>query len=466
MKDFFETILLARKYWEKKWGILIVLIILNVFLIKTLPASVKGNYLIILYTVANIFAFIIWVIMSKRFIFRGKNEMVLTILVSCDEVKTELNIRKVIKKTIAKIKNTTTLNGLKIVLLPINLIEDDSDKIEKFWKRRASFIDGVIHLRMNSGHFDKVDMMLIENFGFIGDFNGVGKSHRIFYDNIDLANDLSLTKEGKDWKYIYLNDGNDKVKIRENLYELILHYTGIYSILRGKDNLALDCLKTIFKPEDRKVKMKKKSKTIEMKPKAFISGRIAGILINLYSKVAIKYVHEGEKEKCLKVLMECEDVIKQHKYSFSNYITIARMNYELGNILLAKEYNEKAYSVNPSKIQTLVNKSWFSIIDGKPEQVAWNFNKLIKRAGRQHDVNWVDIVAFYEKYKVDYLDKEILVDFGRAVLYKKFLKDDKQSDPLISNLLEKTQGNKLYLPIYRVLIGGQMNLVKQRSKVA
>jgi hypothetical protein len=467
LKKLDYALLFIQERWENKSGIIgvylgLIIIIYNFFdIIKNFALTFLP--IPIFYLVLFLFLmipFVIWYISTNRFILNNNSQLKIAILINTDEEGINIRIKRIVQNVIHDIEEKFEKRDLKIILLPINYLTKKKE-IMNFLDSRQYGLDNIVWLKLASGNFDSVELMKIEKITYIGFFRKNITERQIFFDKINLVPDINLTNFHKDWKCETSNEGNDKKKLKENLEETILHYCGIYAIYIGNHELALSFIKSIFKPQLTILKGNAEEQNkVKLKAKNVVAGRLANILINLYSSISFNKLKLNQQKEGISLLIECESLIKNHKYSYSHYLTMARMCYEIGNINDAKHFTLKAHALKPDSLEVSINNGWFAIIENNPKQLVFYYKKVYNRIKKGCNLNWVELIAFFDKYRDSYIKSTILIDFAEGFIYKLILDRD-EGEKIISEIIKKINGNEFYkdLNVYceELCINGKAN---------
>lgn len=444
MDTIIKLFTFAKEKWESKSGpVYAILALLFCYYLllgnpfKTNLSQLQLGLEISSIILISVTIYIVWLFTTKRRIYDTKNELIVAIHVTTDESNINAKIKSVVEKTILDINDNENLEKYSTHLLPINLIERTNNStryLEKYFNSRKGKIHTLINLNIRSGHFDEIEKMEIDEIDLIGLFNAGKENKRVYFDEVNLVKDMSIVHNTKNWEYIYKNDGNDKIKIKDNLKEVIMFYSGIYAIYMNNYNLALNLLLSIFKPDERQIKVANiQNAKIRLEPKNIVASRLASILLNLYVSLGFTHFENDEKEKALQLLFECETLLKKNRHSYTIHLLIARMSFESGDITNAKKYTTKAKSLYPNAFEIPMNYGWFAAIENSPYILAKNFKRLHK-LGKQNNRNYIELIEFVNRYKKDYPDTLNLLLFIEGFYYQYV--DKKFSNEILSKVLE------------------------------
>lgn len=434
----------AIKHWDRPYGLILLIIAVNFmyrYFVQEYFDFENYEYAftfdIAIQVLLTVILWVIWIFSTNRFFLRGRADLVLAIHIDDEDKLYQAEIRKVVHSTIREISDTKNLKKVKVFMLPINYLKS-KDKTERFLDSRRTFLDSIINLKLNSGKFDSVDKITVHTIDFIGFFDHNLPDKKIFFEKINVRSDIKLTNFHKNWDYLIENNGQDKIKLRKNLLETVLHYAGIYSIYLNKPDLALALLSNIFEYSETVIpneNIDHKNKKIKMQPRNLVAGRLATILIDLYQGIAFQQYHSNKKVEALTTLKECEERLKANKYSFSIYISLARMCFETGDIDGAIAYTVKANAIRQNSYEVAMNKGWFAAIRNRPYDVYSHFKRLYNM-GNKKTMNYIDVVEFVQRYKPQYPGSKDMLDFVDGY-YNKLYVDTEYGRELLTDVLAK-----------------------------
>lgn len=453
MGDALSFIQFIGKIWDRRIGLFSSLILLfGLYLLLNDFSFIP----ITIYIFLNIAVIIFWLLSTRRFFFRHNSQIVLAIHVSTDEIDVDYRlvdyrIKKIVKKTIRDIYSEFDRKKVRIYLLPLNYISDEK-KMKKFLEFRHSMLDTFIDIKIDSGNFDNVGKMFITQMKSYAYLDGSRKEKKLFFDSIEFQQDLSIINYHKNWDLIYTNDGNDKIKLKENLKESILHYCAIFALYGDNYELSKEFLSSIFKPESRQLEKPKlingKIQPLKITPENRAAGRLATILANVYLAIAVKNSSENKKKEALIVLLEC-DKLGTNKHTYALYIGIARISFELKKIDLSIEYNNKAKTLLPHGREVLMNEVWFAAIRNDISKFCQFQNKLVMK-GIVKGQNYIDILIFIDTHRSSFPLSNFLFDFLEG--YYNYAAVDKQLGlQTLVNLQNKISGNSDYLLLDKLI---------------
>jgi len=440
MKSLFYYLEIIRRYWEGILGLFssfaLMVTVFQLFVAGKVPEIFTLSSLQIEFCIQTTLAVLIWVYWiysTKRFFLNFNENLVLVIHITTDEDEINHKIKKVVKSTLKEIEENESLSGFKIHLLPLNYLKSDK-KMRRFLDNRQSSVQTLINLKLESGSFNDIEKMKISELNFVGLFNQELPEKKVFFDTISLRKDVRLVNLDKNWDYIYTNDGNDKLKLKANLNEMILHYSGIYAIYLNKPHLALNLLLSIYQPKNSQYEnIEKKDGKLKLNSDNIVASRLANILLNLYLSIAYEYFNKNEREDALNTLLACERLIKRNIHSYNVYLLTARMYFETGNLQGAKDYTLKAKSMKKNSFDIPMNLGWFASIENNPHEVYVNFNKLYNKGNNQKQ-NFVEIVEFVGRHKPNYPKSEPLISFIEGFYYTRYIEEGRGKRILVSAL--------------------------------
>ena len=471
--DYLQIVEKIRETWETKYGLALSIILLFVgvyFLIdgieylKHLSAICKGSTYILL----GLVVWIYWVFDTNRFFLRGNKEFVVALVAEVDDDIASKRVKKVLKSVKRDISEITGLEAISIRILPLNYKQRTTEFLKLLENQRHAQ-DGIISVKIDSGKKNGEEQLLIKDIQFIGFFNPERPKKNIFFKSIDVSKDLALGSYHKDWKYLYSNDLIDKEKVKNGLIETTLIYSGIYLIYQEKYQLALDVLGSIFKIENARIKGKEiepGKHEYNLSPDNIIAGRLTTIILDLYFRLAFDKFNEKKLEEALKLCEQCEKLFPNSPYSYRNYIHMARFSFELGILDDAKKYTLKAEEYNPNHIYVHVNKGWFAAIENDQLGVANAYEKIF-HTGFTQDINAVDLLVFFERYKKDYPKSKTIFNFLEAFTTKisvNQIDGDKMLEAVLEDLKAESM-NDLFLLARRTKNLGAAGIAKRNKAI-
>lgn len=428
--------------WESKSGLIIIEMfsIIGYFLLIKYIGFEEGevnkyllNIFIPLFILTSIF--LIWVYSTNRFFIKSSNNITAGIILIIDEDKEKIIVSKIVKKVIHHINNSKDYPNIKLKLLPTNFCIENSE-VEKYHKNYSFMYDLIIRLFVGGGNFDSIEKIIIEKLSITFKPKDSNSKKRIYFNTVDLAEDMNLQVGSRNWEYLISNSGIDKKKYFENINEIFLYYLGFYSIYVNRFEDALKILESIYDDKKTIISITKKRNNqvvLNLKPFNLSEGRLSTILVDLFFYAGILSYNNYETEKGLKYFERLEKIIKKHPQKFNQYINMARLSYELGDIEKAINYTEKAKLIKPKSLEIYLNLGFFSILNNNQIEFCKNYNLLFKYR-RTHLLNWVEILEFQLRQQKIVKDREEFFNFSISFIDYVFI-DSSKKDEFIKTFL-------------------------------
>lgn len=426
IKAFIEIIEFINYKWETKIGLLIGIItadFISYFILKGLDEFIPSNFYPLIYffcfILIAVLIFAVWSISTNRFYIKPiAVKIAIGVIVILDEEQYEKDVRRIIKNSLKKIEDFDKINGLVYKMLPINFISKEKELIDYLDNFSFSW-DAIMIIDIEGGFYEKEEKIKINGIKYVARFDkDIPK--QIFHGKANLIDDFRMYYFSNNWECIITNFGNDKKKILNNLSNSLLNFAGIYAIYLNEHKLSLQILKTIFQPEQRNLKgninVEKKVVTFNLNNRNMAEARLAGIIIDLYFRVAFELLNTAQKKEALILLREAEDIIITHPKIVEHLIQLARLCWEVEDYEEAKRYNEKARKFNKDSPFVLINDGWFAIVENSPINVGRAYAKLINTGGL-FEFNPIDLIDFWERNKEIMKDERIdLIDFAIGIV--------------------------------------------------
>lgn len=453
--------------WETKTGLyigIVAQVILYFFVIKyfDLEANLESfiKYLIIPFILVLI-VFIFWVNTTNRFFLKFSNKIYTGIIVVMDDETDRLVVNKIVRKVINQINKSDDFNGnVKLKLMPSNFCAHESE-INSYHTNFYFMYDLIIRVFVESGNYDSIEKIVVEKFSVTFTRKDSTWKKRIFYNTVDLTQDMNLLVGVRDWHYLVSNSGIDKKKYLANFHNIIIYYIIFYAIYSDRYEDALNILSKIFEPNKTMVSISKKEGnniTLELQPFHLAEARLSTILVDLFFDSAIKNYHKKDIRKAITRLEQLENLIKGHNKKFDQFINMARWNYEIGNFDKAISYTEQAKVINPNAIQIYLNLGFFAILQGNAVNFCSNYKRLFEMRANPV-INWVDVLDFQLKEQAKFIDKEPYFRFSTAFIDYIFI--DEANKEKFENIVAQYQNIEEYRCIYNL---GQYVLLRPYIK--
>jgi tetratricopeptide (TPR) repeat protein len=429
-KGFKENCDAIRTYWNTKIGLAFFFFIFTSTYYGFISDFFKENlfedklYRVwVIPVIGLILIYVVWAFASHRINLFKKKIITTGIFLKCNDSTSELKIKEIINDLVEELREE--FGEIKFKLFPINHITT-KNQLTRFVETNNHIVDNAFFATIFNGNSledsQTVSKIELQNIHFSAHVNSINQSD--FRNKINMSQDLSLRNLNKDWQYVESKSFTDKTKIKHNFKDSLLFFNGLYSISVKEYDLALKVFKSLKTSEDQSNDMVSNAK----------KTRLNEILLSLFTFNAVeKYLDKKDIESAFNLLKECEMIFKEnHRFSFSNYITLSRMYFEKDDYILAKEYTNKAILLRKFSPAIHCNLAFFGMVENNPEQVFNNYRELAHTYKYEKVLNYLEIVDFIELHKNKYPSSLHLFDFAIAAL--NFLYVDKELG--ISQLLQ------------------------------
>lgn len=442
--------------WETKSGLgltLVLTLILHFFFLNYFELDYSLDPILkflVLPVILSLFTFIIWVYTTNRFFIKFTNRIYAGIIVVLEDDKDRLVVNKIVRKVIEKINKSADFKDvIQLKLLPSNFCIHESE-INNYHGNFYFMYDLIIRIFVESGNYESIEKIIVEKFSVTFTRKTPTWKKRIFYNTIDLTQDMNLLVGARDWQYLISNSGIDKKKYLANFHNIIIYYIAFYAIYSDRYEEALNILARVFEPNKTIVNISKKEGnniTITLQPFHLAEARLSTILIDLFFDSAIKSYHQKDIPKAVNRLEQLERLVKAHNKKFDQFINMARWNYELGNVDKAIDYTEQAKSINPKAIQIYLNLGFFAILQNNVEDFCFNYRRLFEMRNNPV-INWVDVVDFQLKEQQKMQEKEPYFRFSIAYIEYIFIDEGTKSN--FEMIVDEYANSKEYTCIYKL----------------
>ncbi len=418
--------------WHKKSYLLftIIIVIISYFLLiryfATEPLLYNKfdlkNFIPFIYliipSILVLVVFIIWLYSTNRFFLKLTNKTIIAgVILKIDNEKDELIISKIIKKTIININKSGKFPNVIIKFLPPNHCTS-ANELNKYHKKFSFLYDLIISIGVDCGSYNSIEKIIISNLALTFKPKSTNTKKRIFFNIVDILDDMKLQASSKDWVYQYNDSGPDKIKYLENLYEIFLFYIGLYSIYLDRYEDALKIISQIFDQNKLSIPVSQDKNNriiLRLKLSHLAQGRMATILVDLFFSLAVKAYYNNNIQKALSYMDKLKKIFEKHPRRFIQYIAMARYSYELGNLANAKMYTNEAWKLNNGAIEIILNNGFFAILEDDFEKYYTNFKKIFT-VHLDNDLNWVDIYVFQDNELLKMPDKKLYFRFSMSTI--------------------------------------------------
>ena len=399
-------------FWKKKWFPLIILLILTIVL-KHYGFPFSDWLSCICLIVLLIILVSIWGFSTNRIQFSKNSTINISIIASIDDNVIEGTVTKLLEDVIEHIKNENDLRHIRIRLLPLNEVKN-VEKAQKLLNSSRFSSDAVIFIRFISGNVQsaKSFKLQIQKLSFISSIN-LKSEKKLLTEKIIAENDFTLRSIGNNYEYLEQNSFNDKIKIVDNLKDLIIFYSGIHLLYYNKFSLALLNLRILFKKEETILKKYDKLSADKFRSKInskqLKAGRLYIILIDLYMICAQMKYNEGELEQMFKIYEEADRKLGVNNQSFKIYVPLAKYYYEKGDLPKSKEYTKKMQALHPNSPLVYLNYAFYSVLEKNLTLTVRNYRKLLESDLEGKSTNYVEVYDFIIEEKKKYPDNDLFI---------------------------------------------------------
>lgn len=440
--------------WDTKSGFgisLFLFICLYFFILNYFDDSLESiiKYLVIP-AILTLFIFIIWISSTNRFFIKLSDRIYAGVIVVIDEEKDRLIVNKIVGKVINQINRSDDFQeSIKLKLLPSNFCVYDSE-INSFHSNFYFMYDLIIRVFVESGNYESIEKIIVERFSVTFTRKSPTWKKRIFYDTIDLTQDMNLLVGVRNWQYSISNSGIDKKKYLTNFHNIIIYYIVFYAIYSDRYEDALNILARVFDPNKTIVKISRKEGkdvTLTLQPFHIAEARLSAILVDLFFDSAIKSYHNKNIPKAINRLEQLEKLVGAHNKKFDQFINMARWNYEMGKVDKAIYYTEQAKRINSKAIQIYLNLGFFAILQNNMTDFCFNYRKLFEMRNNPV-INWIDVIDFQLKEQERIQDKEPYFKFSIAFIEYVFV--DKANKSNFEKIVNEYRDIGEYTMIYKL----------------
>jgi len=470
-------------YWEKKRGILMLSIVLTILYFKFLFPVIKtflpiyDIWVYVAVLIPIILVTLYWSFSTNRLYFSNK-KFTLGLIIRVDAENVETHLKKIVKSCVEEIK--IEFPDIKIILYPVNYKKTEKE-IQRHIKLRLLPIDGFIVATAESGNVTvnglNTNKIELSKFFFAGNFD-INENLDVFRSTLTINKDLSLRFFYKNWSFLENDSFNDKKRLKHNLKDTLLHFSGIYLIYKQELEIALKVLKALYEPELSKIKLK--GDKVYLTKEQIAAFRLNHIILNLYLKTAINDYYISQcPDKAYSLLLECNKTFPNHPDSYDHLIPLANFAYQCGDIDNAKLFTEQAKELKGETFDIMLNKGFFAILENNLDKLRHYYFR-ISRTNITPDYCITGIIDFFEEQRDRLNNRLILIDFAQAILTKLFLEiefgnklideflisaaESEEFAPLVS-LCEDVRGNqslKIIMIQKRKPIGNKKRELKRK----
>lgn len=450
MKEIRENFTSLINYWDSYLGLFVIIAsIFSMywgFAIEPLNSNFENKelfvYLIIPLVIITI-TYLIWAYKSNRINLYKKRRITTGLFFTSSDFNAHVKIKEIIKEMIIDIEDE--FPDIKLKLFPLNYLKTEKS-LKKYIESHDHVIDNAFFAKIHygncindSGTFEKIE---IQNLIFTGKFNELNSED--FRTKIIISEDLRLRNLNKNWEYFESRSFDDKQRVKRNLKDSLLFFVGLYLIYMKEQDIALQVFKYLKNIEESNEEL---DELLNSK-----KNRLNDILLNLFTFTAIKkYIKNKDTETAFRLLKECEEIFKDnHRFTVSNFITLARIYYEKGNVKKAYEYTDKAYMLGGDSAATHCNYGFFGLIENNIDKVHDNYKQLAHVYKFKGKVNYVEIIHFLDIHKSKYEESKVLFEFAIAALNFLYV-DKKMGEQKLFELKKTVNDNAEYVKIFNLI---------------
>ncbi|MBL4616275.1 MAG: hypothetical protein JKY46_01135 [Robiginitomaculum sp.] len=230
----------------------------------------------------------------------------------------------------------------------------------------------------------------------------------------------------------------------------------------------MSVLESIFKIENAKLKAHQLdivAQTVSLKPDNLIAGRLATLILDLFSRVSTDKFNQTNYEQALELLIRCEKQFVNSGNSFGNLIQMARLSFELGMVADAKRYTDQAKLIQPNHIYVFLNQGWFALLQNDHYTLARAYSRIFE-TGFTIEVNAVELLEFFSRHRPQYSNVQLLFDFVEGFTYKLSAINVEMGNEILRDLapqLKTGQMIELFLLANRALNLGERGVDKRAN---
>jgi tetratricopeptide (TPR) repeat protein len=413
-KDFKENWESIKTYWNTKLGLFFFFFtfITTYFGVVNdiIEENITNNKIVSVFlvpTICLLLIYLIWAFSSHRLNLYKRKVITTGIFLKCNDSTSELRIKEILNDLLDELRDEYV--EIKFKLLPINHVTS-KPQLDRFVASNNHIIDNAFFAKVYNGNCiedsQTISKIELQNIFFSAQLNDIDKSD--FRNNVSMSHDLRLRNINKDWQYVESKSFTDKTKIKHNFKDSLLFFNGLYSIYMKEYDLALKIFKNL------KISESEDNSEVGV----YKRSRLNEILLSLFTFNAIeKYIDKKDLNTGFNLLKECEVIFREnHRFSFSNYITLSRMYYEKGEYEIAKKYTGKAIELKKFSPAIFCNLGFFGMVENNPDQVYENYKELAHSYRYQNQLDFLEIIHFIELHKTKYKGHIYLFDFAIATL--------------------------------------------------
>lgn len=397
-----------------------------------------------LYSLFIFITLIYWIFNSGRRALPSSKVIIAFALKSADQKS-----QKIIDVTLSRVKDEIKrLNLLgQIDLRTIGTdIFSTNEQAEEYLMNRGFFqvIHGTVYSADNNGTW-KFDM---RNFFFSYRTLNAEKGSAHFQE---IHHDINIMLGNRDWLISDENDFLDYVKVTQNIFESVLSIICI-TLARSLEHvdIALNIIPLVVKKyEDgvpanqRKIKIDQKRGQMNMPLNLLRSGRLRGIMGQSYLGLSRYNLDEEQWDDAIKYALLAKDNGSPPEPVL---IRLALAEFHKGNPEKAEEYTDQLGKINSDHPIYLINKAFFSILNGQYSMALNFYNKARRRV--KDDQIIFETVSFLSERETE-CPEEYGYIFAQGILIYNFAEKSDGLD-LLEKFINQAQNVPKYEPMLRL----------------
>lgn len=261
--DILNLIDRIRDRWENRSGLIFATILLFAIYFAIISffclwnKGVSSLWInLVIPIILLVCLFIFWVIDTNRFFINLGDKISAGITVHVDNDRDSLIVNKIVRKVIDQINHDDEFSNLDLKLLPTNFCVHDK-QVNQYHKNFSFMYDLIIRITVESGRFQSIEKIIITKLSVTFRPKSRFTQKKVFFNVIDLTEDMNLQVKSRDWEYLMQNDGIDKVKYLGNIYHIILYNIGFYAIYSDRYADAMKVMTPIYDAKKTRLKLTK-----------------------------------------------------------------------------------------------------------------------------------------------------------------------------------------------------------------
>lgn len=440
------------KEWEKRKFLYIIILIVPVLyfsILKFFDSSFESknpiHYVIIFFLIGFIHLFL-FILKKKPFLKilideKNRGFGIAFYIEDDDKINEIILVLNPILKNINKNKDLKKLN---FFIFSGNKFRN-SEEITKYLETNAFNLKNILFLKISIGNKNNEKVFII-NEGIFFSQNSYN-SIQFIDEQIDIAQEIKFQANSRNWFYHEKDDLIEKKQLRQNIYEIILYYAGIYLLCNKDFKGSFIALKEIFKPnnlEPKLVKEKNESNpTILLKPENILAGRLVNLIVRVCQIIAFSKHSSGDITAAIKQLELGVKIIGKIYPSYWLYVTLAKFSYDNGDIDKAIEYTNVMEEIAGKETHEIhLNRGFFAILEGNQTQLVKHYKKL---SLNDNKINYNSIIDFLNSNALKYPEKILLFEYCKTIIICNYFKLNKKAKKdLLIRFINKIANNEDY----------------------